>query len=232
MLEVRDLSCGYGQIRAVENISFDVNAGSVLALVGPNGAGKSSTIQCLAGHVDQLSGVIRFQGEDISRLSPMKRVASGIAIVPEGRRLFSDMTVRENLIIGGYCRPRSREAQNLEKILHLFPRLSERLHSKARVLSGGEQQMASIGRALMSEPSLLMIDELSLGLMPKMVDVCYDALAELRSSGLALLIVEQNTARALDASNYVCVFQSGVIVWQGDSRSEQSNIVASYLGSD
>lgn len=231
MLEVQNMSCAYGQMRAVQDISLSVNAGQVVALLGPNGAGKSSTIQCLAGHVEQTSGRITFGGEDISRMPPAKRVALGIAVAPEGRRLFPDLTVKENLVIGGYCRPKGREAQNMAKVLELFPRLAERMHSKARVLSGGEQQMATIGRALMSEPSLLMIDELSLGLMPKMIDACYEAVARLRASGIAILIVEQDTSRALQMSDMAYVLRSGRVVWNGQSKDAAGEVAKAYLGS-
>lgn len=231
MLEIQDLSCVYGQMRAIENVSMKVEAGQVVALLGPNGAGKSSTIQCLAGHVEQRGGSIRFKGEEISNLPPTKRVALGIAVAPEGRRLFPDLTVRENLIVGGYCRPKVRQADNMDRVLELFPRLRERLNSQARFLSGGEQQMATIGRALMSEPSLIMIDELSLGLMPKMVDACYEAIAQLRDKGLAILIVEQNTARALEVSDMVYVLQSGNLVWHGAPESGDMEAVnKAYLG--
>lgn len=231
MLEIQNLSCTYGEMRAVQAVSLEVQAGQVVALLGPNGAGKSSTIQCVAGHVEQRFGSIRFKGEDISHLPPTMRVALGVAVAPEGRRLFPDLTVLENLVIGGYCRPKSREAGNMQRVLDLFPRLKERLYSPAKLLSGGEQQMTSIGRAMMSEPSLMMIDELSLGLMPKMVDVCYEAIDQLRNQGFSILIVEQNTTRALDVSDYVYVLQSGNIVWQGVPELEKRHaIFNAYLG--
>lgn len=231
MLEIRDLSCVYGQMRAVEQISLKVEAGQVVALLGPNGAGKSSTIQCLAGHVEQASGSIEFKGKDISHVPPSGRVTLGMAVAPEGRRLFSDLTVQENLIMGGYCRPKARETENMQRVLDLFPRLRERLHSPARLLSGGEQQMATIGRALMSEPSLIMIDELSLGLMPKIVDACYEAIARLRKDGIAILVVEQNTALALDVADFVYVLQSGKMVWRGaPDTHNKDEIFKAYIG--
>ena len=173
MLRIENLTARYGKIEAVSGISLDVGEAQIVALVGANGAGKSSTIQSIAGHVQQTEGRIWFLGEDITALSPQQRVRKGIAVAPEGRRLFRDLTVRENLLMGGFCRPREREATNLQRVLDLFPRLTERFHSRAEDLSGGEQQMVTIGRAMMSEPRLLLIDELSLGLMPKNVDLCY-----------------------------------------------------------
>lgn len=231
MLELRNLTCAYGKMRAVEDVSIKVEAGKVVALLGPNGAGKTSLIQCIAGHVDRVEGSIRFQDNDISQMPPDRRVRRGIAVAPEGRRLFPDLTVRENLAIGGYCRPRSREAANMERVLDLFPRLRERLHAQTRLLSGGEQQMAAIGRALMSEPSMIMIDEVSLGLMPKMVDVCYEAIAQLRRNGLAILIVEQNTDRALATADYAYVLQSGNLVWEGVPQDgDKDALLAAYVG--
>jgi branched-chain amino acid transport system ATP-binding protein len=230
-LELHNLSCGYGHIRAVTDLTMDVKAGCIVTLLGANGAGKTSTLQCIAGHVELTGGRILFDGEDISRTRPQQRVAAGIAIAPEGRRLFPDLTVRENLAVGGYCRPKKSEQGNLEIVLELFPRLHERLHAKAATLSGGEQQMATIGRALMSEPKLLMIDECSLGLMPKMVDICYEAFLRLKRKGLSLLLVEQSAA-ALAVADTVYVLESGSLVWQGpasQARNDES-IIGAYLG--
>ena len=232
MLQLDDVSCGYGPMRAVEHLSLEVAPGTITALLGANGAGKSSTIMCIAGHVDLQGGAIRYEGVDIGARSPMARVAAGIGLVPEGRRLFSGLTVRENLVVGGYCRPKADLPDAIESVLALFPRLGERLGQRAGSLSGGEQQMLAIGRALMSRPRLLLIDELSLGLMPKMVDICYNAIENLKAGGLAILLVEQSTRRALAVADTVTVLESGRQVWQesaGEARGS-SDLIDAFLG--
>src|SRR4051812_28440046 len=233
MLQLRDLACRYGQIEAVSGLTLTVGAGEVVALIGPNGAGKSSTLQCIAGHVERAAGTILFGELDIGALPPQMRVTRGIAVAPEGRRLFGDLTVRENLVVGGYSRPKAREAANLAMVLDLFPRLQERLQAKAATLSGGEQQMATIGRALMAEPKLLMIDELSLGLMPRNVDACYAAIERLKSDGLSILLVEQDTARALAVADRVYVLQAGALAWTGSAAEARADpgLIDAFLGS-
>lgn len=232
MLEIDRLSCGYGAAVVVHELSMTVSPGEVVALIGPNGAGKTSTLQCIAGHVKAKTGRVSFDGKDVTTLAPQARVREGIALSPEGRKLFGDMTVRENLIVGGYSRPREASQKNLKRVLELFPRLEERFESLGRTLSGGEQQMVAIGRALMAEPRLLIIDELSLGLMPKNVDICYAALHRLKQEGLAVLLVEQNLSKALDASDRVYVLDSGNLAWAGTSREAKENpgLVAAILG--
>src|ERR1700760_1251916 len=197
MLTLDALSCGYGAVRAVHDLSFGLPAGTLLALLGPNGAGKTSTMMAIMGHVDIYSGRIVYEGAEITRRRAVDRAELGIALVPEGRQLFPDLTVEENLTVGGYAHARARDRVNRERVFHVFPRLAERPTQLASSLSGGEQQMLAIGRALMAEPRLLLVDELSLGLMPKMVDVCMQALLRLRDDGMAILLVEQNTSRAL-----------------------------------
>ncbi len=233
MLELDRLTCGYGNVEVVHGLSLRVEAGEIVALIGPNGAGKSSTIQCIAGHVALRVGTIRFNGQDVAATTPQQRVKKGVALAPEGRRLFSDLTVRENLIVGGYTRPRAAAQRNIEHVLELFPRLRERFNIRAGFLSGGEQQMLAIGRALMAEPRLLMIDEVSLGLMPKNVDICYQAIVRLRAEGIAFLLVEQNTGRALTMADRVYVLESGRLVWQGPARQarEDPSLVEAFLGS-
>lgn len=232
MLEIERLSCGYGAAVVVHELSIAVQPGEVVALIGPNGAGKTSTLQCIAGHVKAKAGRVRFGGKDITALPPQSRVREGIALSPEGRKLFGDMTVRENLIVGGYSRPGDRTATNTRRVLDLFPRLEERFESLGRTLSGGEQQMVAIGRALMAEPQLLIIDELSLGLMPKNVDICYAALRKLKQDGMAVLLVEQNLAKALEFSDRVYVLDSGSLAWAGTSQAARDNpgLVAAILG--
>jgi branched-chain amino acid transport system ATP-binding protein len=232
MLELQNLSCGYGPFNAVHELSLVLRPGTITALLGANGAGKSSTLMCIAGHGELQAGRILFGGEDISALPATQRVRAGIAISPEGRRLFKDLSVEDNLRVGGVVHPVSFYAQDRERVLTLFPRLGERLTSLAGNLSGGEQQMLAIGRALMTRPKLIMIDELSLGLMPKVIDQCYQALRLLRSEGMTVLLVEQNTERALAAADDVCVLESGATVWRGsaqDARNDPS-LAAAFLG--
>ena len=223
MLRLDSLSCGYGEMTAVHGLDLEVPDSRITALLGANGAGKSSTLMCIAGHVAVHEGRLFYREEDITRSSPMERVAAGIAVVPEGRRLFASLTVKENLVVGGYSRPKERTREGLDRVLEVFPRLGERLGQLAGSLSGGEQQMLSIGRAMMSEPKLLLIDELSLGLMPKIIDICYDAISELKENGLTILLVEQSTQRALDVADQVCVLESGQSVWQGSAAEAKNN---------
>jgi branched-chain amino acid transport system ATP-binding protein len=232
MLKLNNLSCGYGAFTAVHGLSLEIPRGGIFALIGANGAGKSSTIMTIAGQVELQGGGITFDGADISALPARERVTAGIALAPEGRRLFADLSVAENLTMGGYSRPRAAEKQSREMVLETFPRLKERLKQRSGSLSGGEQQMLAIGRALMADPKLLMIDEVSLGLMPKIVDVCYAAIEKLRQHGITILLVEQNTQRALAAADRVCVLESGNSVWMGtaaDARRDPK-LIEAYLG--
>jgi branched-chain amino acid transport system ATP-binding protein len=232
MLRLESLSLGYGEMTAVHGLTLNVPDGEITALLGANGAGKSSTIMCIAGHVSVMDGRIFYREKEITRVSPMARVKDGIALVPEGRRLFPGLTVRENLIVGGYSQPRSLTRAGIDEILDLFPRLGERLGQVAGSLSGGEQQMLSIGRALMSKPKLLLIDELSLGLMPKIIDICYEAIAELKKNGLTILLVEQSTQRALEVADHVCVLESGKAVWNGTAETarDSAELIDALLG--
>ena len=232
MLEVRDLVCGYDRFVAVRGVSFSAREGEAVAILGANGAGKTSTLMAIAGHVSVHAGSISFDGDDITSASPMSRCAKGVALAPEGRRLFGDLTVRENLIVGGYVRDARRTKSNIDKVLALFPRLQERLDNFAQSLSGGEQQMAAIGRAMMAEPRLLLIDEVSLGLMPKIVDICYDALAELRRSGITIVLVEQSLERVLGLVDRVCVLETGKVAWAGTAADARGNpdIIKAYMG--
>ena len=232
MLRLERLTCGYGPFVAVHELTLTVPEGGVFALIGANGAGKSSTIMAIAGHVAVSGGRILLADRDITALPPRQRVRAGIAVVPEGRRLFPDLTVDETLTIGGFIHPRDRVSESREAVLALFPRLGERLDQPAGSLSGGEQQMLAIGRALMAEPRLLMIDEVSLGLMPKMVDICYDAIATLKARGMTILLVEQSTERAFAVADRVCVLESGRDVWQGDAADARRDpaLIAAYLG--
>jgi len=233
MLNLENISCGYGNMRVVNHLDLNVEKGSVTAILGANGAGKSSLIMAIAGHVEIKEGQMIYNEKNITALTPMERVNRGIALVPEGRRLFKNLSVYENLVIGGYITSAKKSRENIDKVVSIFPRLGERFRQKSGSLSGGEQQMLAIGRALMPEPKLLMIDELSLGLMPKAVDICYDAIKELNEKeGLTILVVEQSTQRALDVSDNVIVLESGNTVWKGNSQEarESSSMIDSILG--
>ena len=232
MLRLEAFACGYGPMRAVDGLSFEVPRGSVFALLGPNGAGKSSTIMSIMGHVEIQEGKVFFEDHDITRRPPVERVKLGMAIVPEGRLLFTDLTVDENLIVGGYALPKTEQEVNRDKVFALFPRLAERHTQIAGSLSAGEQQMLALGRALMSHPKCLLVDELSLGLMPRMVDICFGALMALKEEGLTILLVEQNTARALEIADHVCILASGKAVYRGTAQEAQENksLFESYLG--
>src|SRR5580704_8101605 len=232
MLKLENLSCGYGTVEAVHNVGLDVPADSVFALLGPNGAGKTSTIMAIMGHIDIHGGRILLEDKDITRRRAIDRAGLGISLVPEGRQLFSDLTVDENLTAGGYARPIVRDVAKWDRVFGYFPRLHERRTQLAGSLSGGEQQMLAIGRALMAEPRLLLVDELSLGLMPKMVDLCLDALIQLKREGLTIVLVEQNTARALDVADQVCMLSSGVQVYQGTASEAEAagSMFATFLG--
>jgi branched-chain amino acid transport system ATP-binding protein len=232
MLKLENLSCGYGVVEAAHGVNINVSAGSIFALLGPNGAGKTSTIMAVMGHVDIHSGRIVLDGKDITRRRAIDRVGLGIALVPEGRQLFNDLTIDDNLTVGGYAKSARSDAAKRERVFTYFPRLAERRAQLAGSLSGGEQQMLAIGRALMAEPRLLLVDELSLGLMPKMVDVCLDVLLRLKREGLTVVLVEQNTARALDVADNVCVLSSGAQVYQGTATEAKSagSMFATFLG--
>ena len=232
MLEIDNLSCGYGEAIVVSELSLGIQPGEILALLGPNGAGKTSTLMAIAGHVAVRAGAIRLDGQDLAGLSPGERTRRGIGLAPEGRRIFSDLTVAENLLVGGYTRPREEAAAAEAEVLELFPRLEERHRQRAGTLSGGEQQMLALGRALMPRPKLLLIDELSLGLMPAVVALCFAAIEKLKAAGLASLIVEQNTHKALAHADHVAVLSAGRLVYaaSGAQARERTDLVDAYLG--
>ena len=232
MLRLDSLTCGYDGAQAVNDLSLDLPAGSILALLGPNSAGKTSTIMAIMGHVEIYGGRILFEAEEITHRHPVDRVHLGISLVPEGRQLFTDLTVDENLTVGGYARPLDRDTANRDRVFSYFPRLHERRTQLAGSLSGGEQQMLAIGRALMAEPRLLLVDELSLGLMPKIADLCLEVLLQLKQQGLTVMLVEQNTACALDVADRVCVLSSSRKVYEGSPEEARADgsIFAAFLG--
>ncbi len=224
MLELERISVARGDLRVVQELTLAVPAGRMAALLGPNGAGKTSTIMAVAGHVPVVEGAIRFEGRPIDALSPPERTRLGLGLVPEGRRIFGDLTVRENLVVGGYLLPRAEAEAREREVMALFPRLEERRLQRAGTLSGGEQQMLAIARALMVRPRLLLVDELSLGLMPAVVDLCFEVLARLcREQGLACLVVEQNTQKILTVADSVTVLSAGRTVWQGTAEEARAD---------
>ena len=234
MLEVRQLVCRYGDRVAVDGVSFRLEAGDIFGLIGANGAGKSSTILALCGLIPVHAGRVILNGEDITDLDAHKRVQRGVALVPEGRRVFAELSVEENLTVGGSRLSRSRMEANRAGIYAIFPRLHERRRQLAGSLSGGEQQMLAIGRGVMADPRVLLIDELSLGLMPLAIDECYRVLHRLAADGIAILLVEQNTERVLKAAGHIAVLETGKITWTGTGSMAMANsaIVDAYLGAD
>jgi branched-chain amino acid transport system ATP-binding protein len=232
LLEVRDLHSRYGSIEALKGISLTVDAGEVVTLIGSNGAGKTTTLRSISGLTPASSGTITFAGEDITRVPAHEIVSRRIALAPEGRHCFSRMTVRENLELGAHRRRGSGIAQDFDRVYELFPVLKERDRQKAGTMSGGEQQMLAIGRALMARPKLLMLDEPSLGIAPNLVQRIYGTIAEINSSGVAILLVEQNANYALEAASRGYVLETGRIALANDSASLRNDpeVQNAYLG--
>ena len=232
ILEIRDLVVSYGGIEAVKGISMNVEQGKVITLIGSNGAGKSTTLKTIAGLVKPKSGDILFNGESLLGKSTDQIVSMGVTLVPEGRRVFANLTVAENLRIGAYLRKDSI-SDDLARVYDLFPRLKEREWQLAGTLSGGEQQMLAVGRALMAKPKLIMMDEPSLGLAPIVVRGIFDIIREINQQGITVLLIEQNANMALKIADWAYVMQTGRIVMDGAGRelAENDDIKAAYLGS-
>lgn len=233
MLNVRNLAVYYENIQGVKDVSLTVEKGSVVALLGANGAGKSTTLKALSGLVKPKIGTIEFQEEDIIETTPKKIVSMGIVHCPEGRQVFPDLTVAENLRIGTYARKdKTGIKQDWEKVIDYFPRLGERLNQPAGTLSGGEQQMLAIGRALMAKPKLLLLDEPSLGLAPKLVQEIFNIIQQINREGTAILLVEQNAHMALNIADYAYVLENGIVTLHGPASSLRQNdqVRRSYLG--
>ena len=234
LLEVRDLQVAYGHIEAVQGISFEVHSGEIRTLVGANGAGKSTTLLALSGLLKPKAGSIRFEGEELTKLPTHKIVERGLVQVAEGRAILTTLTVRENLELGAYRRKdRAAIANDLERVLALFPRLEERIGGLAGNLSGGEQQMLAIGRALLAKPRLLLLDEPSMGLAPIVVQDIFRKLREINADGLTIFLVEQNVRQALKIATHGYVIESGKIVLDGsgDRLLHDPKVLAAYLGS-
>ncbi len=233
MLEVKDLQVFYGMIQAIKGISFEVNEGEVIALIGANGAGKTTTLQTITGMLSAKAGHVIFEGQDITRVPGHKIVTMGMAHVPEGRRVFANLTVYENLKMGAYTRKDKDEiARNLEMVYKSFPRLEERKNQSAGTLSGGEQQMLAMGRALMSNPRIILMDEPSMGLSPIFVEEIFHIIEEISSKGTTVLLVEQNAKKALSIADRAYVLETGTIALSGDAKDLMSNeqIRKAYLG--
>ena len=233
MLTVENINVYYGVIHALKDISFQVNEGEIVALIGANGAGKTTTLQTVSGMLSAKSGSIRFQDQEISRMSEHKIVKQGISHVPEGRRMFSNLTVLENLKTGAYTRKDKQEINNsLEMVYERFPRLKERTRQLAGTLSGGEQQMLAMGRALMANPRILLLDEPSMGLSPLLVSEIFDIIQEINKQGVTILLVEQNAKKALSIANRAYVLETGRIVKENDAQAllHDEAIKKAYLG--
>ncbi|ABS65894.1 ABC transporter ATP-binding protein [Xanthobacter versatilis] len=234
MLEISDLVCGYGQVAALKGISLTVGQGQLVALVGANGAGKSTTLRSISGLVPARGGAIRLEGDDVTRAGPQRMLRLGVAHCPEGRRVFPHMSVADNLAMGAYLRPSDAALRDdYARIYTTFPRLAERRAQMAGTLSGGEQQMLAIGRALMSRPRLVLFDEPSLGLAPNIVEQMFAIIGSIRDAGTTVLLVEQNAFAALELCDYAYLLEAGRIVKSGTGAEliDDPHVRAAYLGS-
>lgn len=234
ILEIKDLEVSYGKIKAIKGISLVVNQGEVVVLVGANGAGKTTLLKTISGLLNPVSGSIDFQGSDLTKVAPHQRVIQGICQAPEGRGIFPGMSVEENLRIGKYGRvtAKSEMDSDLDKVFGLFPRLKDRQSQLGGTLSGGEQQMLSIGRALMSRPKMLLLDEPSMGLAPKFIATIFEIIEQIKDQGVTILLVEQNAAKALKIADRAYVLETGVIAKEGSGVDllKDPAVRAAYLG--
>ena len=233
MIQLSDVSAAYGNVPAIEDIAINVAEGEAVGLLGANGAGKSTTLRAISGLVKLTSGTITFIGRDLASLPPYKITELGIAHVPEGRQVFPEMTVNENLEIGSYApRAKADRSRSLELVYAIFPRLAERRKQLAGTMSGGEQQMLALGRGLMLKPRLLMLDEPSLGLAPVMCDITFEKIQEIHRMGTSILLVEQNVSRALTLVDRAYVLEGGKVIMQGTSAelADNKRVQAAYLG--
>lgn len=233
LLEVSGIDVFYGRVQAVRGATLEVDRGEVVALIGSNGAGKTTTLRTISGLIHPLRGTIKFDGKDITQAEPQDIVHLGICQSPEGRRLFARMTVLDNLRMGAYTRRNQAEVRNdMDRVFELFPRLKERLHQIAGTLSGGEQQMCAMGRALMAKPKLLMLDEPSLGLAPILVETIFNIVREINAQGTPVLLVEQNATKALEVAHRGYVLETGSIVQSGTGKEllASEDVQKAYLG--
>ncbi|MFT9493983.1 ABC transporter ATP-binding protein [Anaerosolibacter sp.] len=232
LLKLSDVHVNYGNIKAVKGIDIAINEGEVVTLIGSNGAGKTTIMKTISGLLKPVKGTILFKGQDITNKSSPEIVRLGISLSPEGRQIFPKMTILENLELGGYTRSKTEMNEGLEKIYSLFPRLKERMNQDAGTLSGGEQQMLAIGRALMAKPSLLLLDEPSMGLAPIMVQTIFDIIKEINQLGTTILLVEQNARMALMAADRGYLLETGKVVMtdKAENLANSDNIIKAYLG--
>lgn len=233
VLEVDEVTSGYGEVQVLWGVSLKLERGKLTSLVGANGVGKTTLMRTVVGLLKPPQGSVTFNGNDVTRMSAHAKAAQGLVLVPEGRQLFTDMTVYENLEMGAFtARAKQNFRQNLEKVYEMFPRLKERMHQKTGTLSGGEQQMVAVARGLMAEPEVLMIDELSLGLAPVLVLDLFEVLQRLKAEGLTMLLVEQNVQMALAISDYAYVLADGRVELEGPSRelAKNEHVRTAYLG--
>ena len=232
ILDVKDINVFYGAIHAITDISFTVEEGEIVTLIGANGAGKSTTLNTISGLLRSKTGDIEFLGSSIAKMSPNKIVQEGLVMVPEGRRIFLGLTVEENLEMGAYTRPKSEIKAGFDQVYELFPRLKERRTQIGGTLSGGEQQMLAMGRALMAKPRLIMLDEPSMGLAPLLVDLIFEIIADLHKAGSTILLVEQNAQAALSIADRAYVLETGKIVktGRGSDLISDPDIKKAYLG--
>ena len=233
MLEVKDLEVNYGVIKAIKGVSFEVNEGEVISLIGANGAGKTTILHAVSGLLNKTAGTVMFEGKDITKTPAHKIVYMGMSHVPEGRRVFAQLTVLENLKLGAYSRKDKNELnETLEKVYKSFPRLEERKNQLAGTLSGGEQQMLAMGRALMSHPRLILMDEPSMGLSPIFVEEIFNIIKEISASGTMVLLVEQNAKKALSIADRAYVLETGNITLSGDAKTlmNDESVKKAYLG--
>jgi branched-chain amino acid transport system ATP-binding protein len=232
MLEVSDLRAGYGGTEVLRGLSLTVGQGEVVAVLGSNGVGKTTLNKVLSGVQPARSGAIRFNGQDIFGASAKRVVEAGLIHVPEGRKIFPNLTILENLELGGYCRSKAARRANIEKVFAIFPRLKERTGQYAGTLSGGEQQMLAIGRGLMSEPKLLILDEPSLGLSPILVEEMFELIKRLSSDGLPIMLVEQNVVQSLDVASRAYILENGAVALSGDAAKlrDDPELKRAYLG--
>lgn len=232
LLSVQDLHVYYGSIHAIKGVSFEVNEGEIVTLIGANGAGKSTTLNTISGILKPRSGNIEFEGKSIVGVPAHKVISHGMALCPEGRRVFQQLTVEENLEMGGYTRTKDEIAESLQDVYQRFPRLKERYKQVAGTLSGGEQQMLAMGRALMSRPKLLMLDEPSMGLAPILVEQIFEIIKELHAAGTTILLVEQNARMALSTADRAYVLETGTISMNGDAKDllHDERVRKAYLG--
>ncbi len=233
MLEVKDLVVNYGAIRALKGISFDVEQGEIISLIGSNGAGKTTTLHSISNLIKKQNGSVVFDGENISSLAPEQIVRRGLIHVPEGRRIFANLTVKENLEMGAFTRKdRAAIKNDMEHVFELFPRLKERIRQISGTLSGGEQQMLAMGRGLMAEPKLLLLDEPSMGLAPILVDEIFDIIKKINADGTTILLVEQNAFKAMSIANRVYILETGSVASSGNAADMINDpaVKAAYLG--